>query len=127
MVLAAERRTSPRTDPGALGCNLLIMVESAGWMRPGKLLNISAGGALIRSDRGITEQRRLRILIHDVPELGWIDAEVVRSDEPRELAVRFITPFSPEFVQAATTEPRSSREGRAESQTPYLGDAIPIW
>jgi hypothetical protein len=127
MALATDRRMSPRMPPGALGDGLLIMPEMVKWGLPAKLLDISAGGALIRSDWGLAHRRLLRIMVQDVPELGWIDAQVVRSAGPGEAAVRFLTPFSPGFVLAATTEREPGRDEGAASKTPYLGDAIPIW
>jgi PilZ domain len=127
MALAIERRTSARMSPGALGADVLIMHEMDRWMKSAKLLDISAGGALIRSEEDLTNGQRLRMLVQDVPELGWIDAEIVRSAGPSEAGVRLIAPFRPELVLAATTGRRAGRDERAESKTPFLGDAIPIW
>jgi hypothetical protein len=127
MVFANERRMSPRTPPGALGADILIMNETGMWMSYAKLLDISAGGALIRSDGGMAEGRQLRILVQDVPELGWIDAQIVRVAGPGEAGVRFRIPFCPDFVLSATTERKPERDERAASKTPYLGDAIAIW
>ena len=130
MALAIERRTSPRTTPGALGDDLLILDRKRKAMVHARLLDISAGGALLHFDGVIANGRSFSILVNDVPELGWIEAEVVRSVGPREVGVRFISPFSPEFVQsatAATSECRPRRGHDAEGATPYLGDAIPIW
>ena len=125
MVLAIERRTSPRTAPGALGDDLLILDRKKMMVRA-KLLDISAGGALLRFDGVIANGRSFSILLHDVPELGWIEVEVVRSDRPREVGVRFVSSFSPEFLQAAREcDPRRGHD--AEGVTPYVGNAIPIW
>jgi PilZ domain len=127
MALAIERRTSPRTTPGALGDDLLILDLKHEAMMHARLLDISAGGALLHFDGVIANSRSFSILVHNVPELGWIEAEVVRSVGPREVGVRFISPFSPEFVQAATSECSPRRGHDAEGATPYLGNAIPIW
>jgi hypothetical protein len=127
MTLTIERRTSPRTTPRALGANILIAQETERWMKPAKLLDISAGGALIRSEGGIAIGQRLRMLVRDIPELGWIDAEAVRSAGPSEAGIRFIFPFSPDFIRAATAGRKPDRVSRAESATPFLGDAIPMW
>jgi hypothetical protein len=127
MTVAIERRMSPRMTPGALGDAVLIMQETRRWMEPAQLLDLSAGGALIRSARAIADGRRLRILVRDLPELGWIDAEAVRTAGPGEAGLRFLTPLSPEFVAAATTAGRPGRDSGAAGKTPYLGDSIPIW
>src|SRR5262245_24838303 len=126
MALAIERRTSPRTTPGALGDNVLILEKKKAMMHA-RLLDISARGALIHFDGVIARGRRFSILVHDVPELGWIDAEIVRAVGPREVGVRFISPLSPEFVLAAKSQRESGRAELAASEAPYLGDAIPIW
>ncbi len=127
MAVTIERRTTPRTPPGALGAGILIMHETEKWILHARLLDISAGGAFIRPVRGVAKGRQLRILVHEAPELGWIDAEIVRSGGPSEAGVRFLTPFSPEFVLAATTERQPGRDEGAAGKTPYLGDTIPIW
>lgn len=121
-----ERRTSPRSSPGALGPDILILDEERRRAQPARLLDISAGGALIRSDRAVAVGRQVGLLVFKVPELGWIDAEIVRSAGPNEVGVRFLSPFRPEFVAAATShrEPRPDGDALA---TPYLGDAVPIW
>jgi hypothetical protein len=103
------------------------MRENEGWLKRAALLNISAGGCLIRSDEISLSCRRLRMLFEDVPEAGWIDAEVIRSVETNELGVRFISPFRPEFVQATTSERDPRRDQQSAIETPYLGAAIPIW
>jgi hypothetical protein len=46
---------------------------------------------------------------------------------PSEAGVRFLTPFRPGFVLAATTGRSPGRGEDAAGKTPYLGDAIPIW
>jgi hypothetical protein len=127
MTIDIERRSWSRMTPGALGANLLILDEAHKRMMPAKLLDISAGGALIRSDEVMVTGGRLGLLIRDVPELGWIDAKVVRPGGQAEMGVRFISPFRPEFLLAATSEGSRAREDYASRETPYLGDAIPIW
>ena len=126
MAIEIERRTSPRTAPGALGDDLLILDRKMMMVRA-KLLDISAGGALLQFDGIISNGRSFSILLHDVPELGWIEAEVVRSDGPREVGVRFVSPFSPEFLQAETSERGSWRRYDPEGVTPYVGNVIPNW
>ena len=126
MALAIERRTSPRMTPGDLGSELLIMDRKHKAMMNAKLLNISTGGALLHFDGGIANGQSFSILLHDLPELGWIEAEVVRSDGPRGVGVRFVHPFSPEFLQAIR-ECGPQRGHDAEGVTPYVGNAIPIW
>jgi hypothetical protein len=127
MTLAIERRSSPRMTPGALGTDLLIMDANERRMIPATLLNISAGGGLIRSDRAIVRGGQLSLLINSIPAAGWIDVEVVRSGGPSEVGVRFVSPFSPGFVLAAASERQARQDKDAASETPYLGDAIPIW
>jgi hypothetical protein len=43
------------------------------------------------------------------------------------MGLRFISPFRPEFIVSATSERGPGREECAQGETPYLGDAIPIW
>jgi hypothetical protein len=126
MALTIDRRTHPRVAPRALGTDIVIMRDGEKWTTPATLLNVSASGALIRSDLGLATYGRFRILLHKVPELGWIDAEIVRFAGQSEAGVRFITPFSPEFVQSATTQREPVREV-SDRKTPNLGNSIPIW
>jgi hypothetical protein len=117
MERSLERRTSPRTTPGALGSGLLIRDEEQRHAIPAKFLNISAGGALIGTDRAIAGARRVSLQICKVPELGWIDAEIVHSAGPTVVGVRFISPFRPEFVSAATSYHRPRRDVDPVSET----------
>ena len=126
MALAVERRNSARTAPGAFGTHVLIMGENEGWLKRAALLNINAGGCLIRSDELSMSSRRLKMLFEDLPEAGWIDAEVIHSLEATEAGLRFISPFRPEFVQA-TSQGTPRQYEAAANVTPYLGDSIPMW
>ncbi len=126
MALAIERRNSRRTVPGGFGTHVLIMGENEGWLKRAAMVNISAGGCLLRSDELSLSARRLRMLFEDVPEAGWIDAEVIHSAEATGAGLRFVSPFRPEFVHAMSQGTPRQHE-YAANETPYLGDAIPIW
>jgi hypothetical protein len=53
-----------------------------------RLLNISVGGALVESSKAFSPNRALRVGLENVPEIGWADAKVMRSEESRRIALR---------------------------------------
>jgi PilZ domain len=126
MTITIERRRSRRTTPGAAVGDVLVMDANQRWMMPAKLLDISSHGGLIRPRELVATGRRICLLFENLPEAGWIEAEVVRSGGPREVGIRFLAPLSDEFVRG-TTGGGGARRSDPEGKTPYLGDVIPTW
>ncbi|SRR5579883_1080414 len=97
-----EHRASPRQIP----VNDRVYVQLKEWngmpIARGKLLNISAGGALIHVPSVGEPVRPLWIQLEEAPETGWIAADIARFDRPAEVAVRFHAPCPLEFFLAAT-------------------------
>jgi hypothetical protein len=113
--------------PGAAGTDVLIMDADEKWMMPGKLLDVSNGGSLICPGLLASTVRRLCLLFERVPEAGWIDADVVRSEGRSKVGIRFLTALSTEFVRALTSDDKGLRDVDDDGKTPYLGDIIPDW
>jgi hypothetical protein len=94
------------------------------WKLPARLLNVSSDGGLVCPGYLIETGRRLCMLFEKIPEAGWIDAVVVRSGGPGNVGIKYLSPLSPEFIRAATSEVEARPYAVAEGQTPYLGDFV---
>jgi hypothetical protein len=112
--------------PESAGADILIMDADEKWVIPAKVLDISAHGGLIGPGVLVGTGRRLRVLFDNVPEAGWIEAEVVRGAGPGQVGMRFLSPLSPGFVRAAASEARARRYD-PESETPDVGRMLPTW
>ena len=125
MTTTLERRHAPRIAPRPATA-VLVMDAEKKWMTRADVLNLSADGGLIGPAKLVTTGRRLGVLFEGAPEAGWIDADVVRSEGPGRVGIRFVSPLSDEFVSAATSG-FARRLADAEATTPYLGDVLPMW
>jgi hypothetical protein len=112
--------------PEAAWADVLIMDAEEKWMIRAKLLNVSHSGGLVCPGRLVSTGRRLSLLLERIPEAGWIDADVVRSEGRNEAGLRFVTALSTEFLRALASDDRGRRYD-ADSKTPYLGDFMPDW
>lgn len=85
-------------------------------IKRGRLLNVSASGALILIESVGKQDRPLWVLLERAPETGWIAADVTRFDRPQELAIRFRSPCPLEFFLAATftSDPPPSADSEKE-------------
>jgi hypothetical protein len=112
-----EHRAAPRQIP----VNGRAYVQFMEWqgmpIARGKLLNISAGGALIHVDRVGEPARPLWIRLEAAPETGWIAADIARCDRPQEVAIRFHAPCPLEFFLAATLSPDPRPSAESETET----------
>ncbi len=70
-------------------------------MSRARLFNVSLGGALIETGEIVAADRALNVGL-DAPELGSVDAEVVRFEPPDKLGIRFTSPCHPGFILGAT-------------------------
>jgi hypothetical protein len=113
--------------PAARGSHILILDPVETWKLPARLVNMSGDGGLVCPGYLIATGRRVCLLFEQLPEAGWIDAEVVRSGGPGKVGIKFLSPLSPEFIRAATSEVEARRQNAAEIVTPYLGDFIQTW
>ncbi len=86
------------------------------WMMPAKLINISSSGGLMCPRNWSRPCRRICLLFDKLEEAGWFEAEVVRSEGPGEVGIRFLSPLRGEFVRA-TTRVAKARRNVAESKT----------
>jgi hypothetical protein len=115
-----EHRASPRQIPVNDRAYVQLMEWKGMSISRGKLLNISAGGALIHVDSVAEPPRPLWIQLEEAPETGWIAADIARFDRPQEVAIRFHAPCPLEFFLAATLRvdprPPARTEGRADSR-----------
>jgi hypothetical protein len=84
-----ERRKHPRTDTNAVA---LLRFEGEGQFESCRVLNVSAGGALLQSSRAAHIPQRLSLYM-DAPgrrlEVEVAECSVVRRNE-HEVAVQFI-------------------------------------
>jgi hypothetical protein len=104
--------------PGAVGADVLIMDADQKWMMAAKLLDVSNGGSLIYPGLLASTGRRLSLLFERIPEAGWIDADVVRSEGGNKVGIRFLTGLGAEFLRALTSDDRGLRGDDADSKTP---------
>jgi hypothetical protein len=114
--LTVEHRATPREIPVHEQPVVDLMEWKGTPVTKGRLLNISAGGALIHIEGMGEPHRPLWIRLDKAPETGWIAADVVRFDRPQELAINFHSPCPLEFFLAATHSANHAHRGGDESE-----------
>jgi hypothetical protein len=123
MALAIERRVAVRY-PAADGRTYVQLIEWTGRrMIRARLVNISAGGALIRSDAQPCLLGQLRMQMEDSPEAGWFAARVVHFDPSRLIVgIRFDRPCPREVLLKYVRRVDSRQATARDEETPDLRD-----
>jgi hypothetical protein len=123
MALAIERRAAVRY-PAADGRTYVQLIEWTGRrMIRARLVNVGAGGALIRCDAQPFLLGQLRIQMEDAPEAGWFAARVVHFDRSLlVVGIRFDRPCPREVLLKFVRGVDSRRATARDEETPDLRD-----
>ena len=122
MANMTERRGTTRYPAANDRTVVQIMDEKGTRITRARLANVSAGGALILTDRQPELNRPLHLRLESAAKLGWIMAIPVRSGPTREVGVRFARPCPPDFLWAATRGTQSRLVAAGEEETQCFGE-----
>ena len=122
MTLAIERRVATRYETVKKQTTVRFMEWADRRITLSRLVNISATGALILTDKVPILYQPLWLRLENAPGTRWITAEPVRFGRFRDVGIRFHHPCPRHFFLAATLLESMPSVSASEGATHFLDE-----
>ena len=110
MTIQVNRRAFARQAPVSRETYVWV-ADWAARMTRARLLNVGSGGALVETHALSPTDRVLQIGLVNAPDVGWLEARIVRFEHTNRVALRFNCEASPRFISAAISGSRPTQDG----------------
>lgn len=111
MTIEIDRRAFPRQAPASRETYVWIADMAAQKAIMARLLNIGSGGALVETHALAPTDRVLQVGLVNAPDVGWLEAIIVRFEHTNRIALRFDPRASLDFISAAISGSKPTRDG----------------
>ena len=123
MTIEIDRRAFPRQAPASRETYVWIADMAAQKAIMARLLNIGSGGALVETHALAPTDRVLQVGLVNAPDVGWLEAIIVRFEHTNRIALRFDPRASLDFISAAISGSKPTRDG-AQGEAPVQSGAV---